>query len=57
MIIATQRPSVDVITGQIKANFPTRIVTGYLSRGFPDHPDFRRWNLIGKGDMLYYSWS
>ena len=57
MIIATQRPSVDVITGQIKANFPTRIAYRVISRvdsqTILDSPGAQ--NLIGKGDMLYYS--
>lgn len=55
VIIATQRPSVDVITGLIKANFPTRIAfrvsTRVDSSTIIDSPGAER--LTGKGDMLY----
>ena len=57
IIMATQRPSVDVITGTIKANFPTRIsfqVTSKIdSRTILGEQGAEQ--LLGKGDMLYMS--
>ena len=54
MIIATQRPSTDVITGMIKANFPARIafktIQSIDSKTILDRPGAHR--LIGRGDML-----
>ncbi len=56
MVIATQRPSTDIITGIIKANFPARIAFKVFSmidsRTILDQPGANQ--LVGRGDMLFY---
>lgn len=56
LIVSTQRPSTDIVTGRIKANFPTRIAfrttTGTDSRVIIDQTGAEK--LTGKGDMIFF---
>ena len=52
LIVATQRPSVDVITGTIKANFPTRISYKVVNKINSRTPEEQGWAAFRSGNLL-----